>query len=200
MAMSEIPPSIANIGPGDLKVRIAPYLLGTAPGEPSAIENPAAVLIPIIERPNPSVILTLRPQEMSLHAGQICFPGGRSQMEGESFLQTALRETQEETGISKDAVELLGFLDPYKTVTGYTVIPVVGLLREQVNFVPNRKEVDEIFEAPLAYLLDPTNHERRSMEQNGTIREFYTIQYKDRLIWGATAGMIVNFSKRLRER
>ncbi len=137
---------------------------------------------------------------MPLHAGQICFPGGRFQDEDEDFLHTALRETEEETGISGSAIEIAGFLDPYKTVTGYTIIPVVGLLREEVALVPNRNEVEEIFEAPLAHLLDPANHERRREERNGTKREYYAIRYRERLIWGATAGMIVNFSNRLGKR
>ena len=198
--MSETLPSIENLGQGELGERIAPYLLLEAPAGPAAVENPAAVLIAIIERPRPSVLLTLRPEEMSLHAGQICFPGGRFRLEDQDFLQTALRETKEEPGISQDAVEVVGFLDPYKTVTGYTVIPVVGLLRGEFNLVPNHNEVEEIFEAPLAHLLDPANHERRSMEHNGTVREFYAIRYEERLIWGATAAMIVNFSTRPRQK
>jgi 8-oxo-dGTP pyrophosphatase MutT (NUDIX family) len=197
MDMAEFPPFIENLPPGTLKARIAPYLLRIAPAAPAGVENPAAVLLPIIERAKPSVLLTLRPQEMSLHAGQICFPGGRFQFGDEDFGQTALRETEEETGISPGAVESVGFLDPYKTVTGYTVIPVVGILRGNFDFVPNRREVDEIFEVPLAHLLDPANHERRTTERDGGIREFYAIRYENRLIWGATAGMIVNFSRRL---
>ncbi len=198
--MSKTLPSFENLGQGELVERIAPHLLREAPAGPDSVENPAAVLIAIMERPRPSVLLTLRSDEMSLHAGQICFPGGRFQLEDRDFLQTALRETEEETGITQDAVEVAGFLEPYKTVTGYTVIPVVGLLRGEFNLVPNHNEVEEIFEAPLAHLLDPANHERRSMERNGNLREFYAIRYEKRLIWGATAAMIVNFSKRLRHR
>ena len=198
--MCETLPNIENLGQGELLRRIAPYLSTKAPAIPATVENPAAVLIPIVERPRPSVLLTLRPEEMSLHAGQICFPGGQFQHEDKDFLQTALRETEEETGISRDAVEVAGFLDPYRTVTGYTVVPVVGLLREEFALLPNPNEVDEIFEAPLAHLLDPANHERRSLERDGMTREYYAIHCEERLIWGATAGMIVNFSKRLSER
>jgi hypothetical protein len=200
MDMSETPPSFENLVLDELRERIAPYLLRAAPESSTTVENPAAVLIAIIKRPEPSEMLTLRLQEMSLHAGQICFLGGRFQIGDEGFLHTALRKTEKETGISQDAVELAGFLDPYKTVTGYTVILVVGLLRGQFNLVPNRNEVDEIFEAPLAHLLNPANRERRGMVRNGTIQEFYAIDYEDRLIWGATAVVIVNFSRRLRER
>lgn len=198
--MCETLPNIENLGQGELFQRITPYLSTEAPAIPATVENPAAVLIPIVERRRPNVLLTLRPEEMSLHAGQICFPGGRFQHEDKDFLQTALRETEEETGISPDAVAIAGFLDPYRTVTGYTVVPVVGLLREGFVLLPNPNEVDEVFEAPLAHLLDPANHERRSLERDGMTREYYAINYKERLIWGATAGMIVNFSKRLSER
>jgi 8-oxo-dGTP pyrophosphatase MutT (NUDIX family) len=198
--MCETLPNIENLGQGELLRRIAPYLAAAAPAIPAAVENPAAVLIPIVARRRPSVLFTLRPEEMSLHGGQICFPGGRFQHEDKDFLQTALRETEEETGISRDAIEIAGFLDPYGTVTGYTVIPVVGLLREEFLLRPNPTEVDEIFEAPLTHLLDPANHERRSLERDGMTREYYAIHYEERLIWGATAGMIVNFSKRLGER
>lgn len=175
-------PSFENLGQGELVECIAPYLLREAPAGPGSVENPAAVLIAIMERPRPSVLLTLRSGEMSLHAGQICFPGGRFQLEDRDFLQTALRETEEETGITQDAVEVAGFLEPCKTVTGYTVIPVVGLLRGEFNLAPNHNEVEEIFEAPLAHLLDPANHERRSVERNGTVRESYAIRYEERLI------------------
>jgi 8-oxo-dGTP pyrophosphatase MutT (NUDIX family) len=190
-------PSIDNLAQRELGAHIARHLLANAPVEPASVENPAAVLIPIVMGPRPGVLLTLRPEEMSLHAGQICFPGGRYQLEDRDFLQTALRETEEKTGISRDAVEVAGFLDPYKTVTGYTVIPVVGLLRGAFTLIPNRKEVDEIFEAPLSHLLEPANHERRSMEREGKVREFYAIRFEERLIWGARAAMIVNFTKRL---
>ncbi len=198
--MCESLPKLENLGRGELLQRIAPHLSTVAPAVPAAVENPAAVLIPIVERPNPSVLLTLRTEEMPLHAGQICFPGGRFQHEDGDFQRTALRETEEETGICRDAVEVAGFLDPYRTVTGYTVIPVVGLLREEFALLPNPNEVNEIFEAPLAHLLDPANHERRSRERGGMIREYYAIRFEERLIWGATAGMIVNFSTRLGNR
>ncbi len=195
--MCETLPNIENLRRGALPGRIGPHLSAEPPALPVTAENPAAVLIPIIERRKPFVLLTLRPAGMSLHAGQICFPGGRFQREDKDLLHTAPRETKEETGIPPDAVEIAGFLDPYETFTGYTVIPVVGLLREGFALVPNPKEVIEIFEVPLAHLLNPANHERRSRERNGAKREYYAIHFEDRLIWGATAGMIVNFSRRL---
>ena len=193
-------PNIEKLGQGALLGRIAPHLSAKAPPLPSAAENPAAVLIPIVERRRPHVLLTLRPGEMSLHAGQICFPGGRFQREDKDLLHTALREAREETGISPDSVEVAGYLDPCETSTGYTVVPVVGLLREGFALLPNPKEVVEIFEVPLAYLLDPANHERRIRERDGAKREYYAIPFEGRLIWGATAGMIVNLSERLNGR
>ena len=195
--MCETLPNIENLRQGALLGRIGPHLSAEPPALPATAENPAAVLIPIIERHRPFVLLTLRPAGMSLHAGQICFPGGRFQREDKDLLHTALREAKEETGIPPDTVEIAGFLDPYETFTGYTVFPVVGLLREGFALVPNPKEVVEIFEVPLAHLLNPANHERRSRERNGAKREYYAIHFEDRLIWGATAGMIVNFSRRL---
>lgn len=195
--MCETLPNIEDLEQGVLWGRIAPHLLTEAPATPETAQNPAAVLIPIIEHPKPYVLLTLRPKEMSLHAGQICFPGGRFQREDKDLLQTALREAEEETGISPEAVEVAGFLDSYDTVTGYTVIPVVGLLREGFTLLPNPNEVVEILQVPLAHLLNPANHERRSREHDGARREYYAIHFEDRLIWGATAGMIVNFSRKL---
>jgi 8-oxo-dGTP pyrophosphatase MutT (NUDIX family) len=198
--MCETLPNIENLGPEALLEHIAPQLSTAVPSLPPTIENPAAVLVPIVARTRPHVLLTLRPEEMSLHAGQICFPGGRFQSGDRDLLHTALREAEEETGISPGSVEVAGYLDPYDTITGYTVIPVVGLLREGFALLPNPKEVVEIFEVPLAHLLDPANHERRSRIRNGAQREFYAIRFEDRLIWGATAGMIVNLSRRLGRR
>ena len=198
--MYETLPNINDLGQGALLERIAPFLWAEAPFLPASVENRAAVLVPIIERRRPHVLLTLRPEGMSLHAGQICFPGGRFQHDDKDLLHTALREAEEETGISPDSVEVAGFLDPYETVTGYTVLPAVGLLQEGFALLPNPQEVVEVFEVPLAHLLDPANHERRNRERDGATREYYAIHFEDRLIWGATAGMIVNFSKRLGRR
>lgn len=164
---------------------------------PRKAENPAAVLVPIIAREKPSILLTLRTTGMSLHAGQICFPGGRYQSTDEDFLRTALRETEEETGISPDLVGIAGFLDPYRTGTGYTVIPAVGVLGEDFELRPDQREVAEIFEVPLDHVLDPANREVHRAERGGVMRSFHAIRYGERFIWGATAGMIVNLSEKL---
>jgi len=114
-----------------------------------------------------------------------------------SLVDTALRETHEEIGITADFVSVAGFLEPYETGTGYAILPVVGLLREGYALVPEVNEVAEIFEVPLAFLLDPANRERRSGEWQGRRREFYAFTYDGHYIWGATAAILVNFGERL---
>lgn len=157
----------------------------------------AAVLIPIIARGEPSVLFTRRTPHLARHAGQVSFPGGRASEGDVSLTETALRETREETGIDSGFVTVAGFLDPYETGTGYAILPVVGLLAEGFALVPETNEVAEIFEVPLAFLLDPKNRERRAMEWQGRQRSFYAFTYGAHYIWGATAAMLVNFADRL---
>jgi 8-oxo-dGTP pyrophosphatase MutT (NUDIX family) len=159
---------------------------------------PAAVLIPLIRRPEGlSVLLTQRPDHMRRHAGQIAFPGGRCDA-GETAVQTALREAHEEVGLDPAGVRVLGLSTPHRTITGYHVTPVVGLLETPPSLTLNAAEVSEAFEVPLAFLMDPANHERRHREQPpGPPRWFYAIPYDGRLIWGATAAMILALYRRL---
>jgi 8-oxo-dGTP pyrophosphatase MutT (NUDIX family) len=166
---------------------------------PSATRQlaPAAVLLPIIVRAEPSVLFTRRPPHLSRHAGQVSFPGGRLHADDPSLVRTALRETEEETGIGPAFVEIAGFLDGYETGTGFAILPVVGLLHEGFALAPDPNEVEEVFEVPLAFLLDPANRERRSMEWQGRRREFYALTYGSHYIWGATAGILVNFADRV---
>jgi 8-oxo-dGTP pyrophosphatase MutT (NUDIX family) len=160
--------------------------------------RPAAVLVPIIERAEPTMLFTRRTDHLSSHAGQICFPGGRAHPDDETLIQTALREMQEEIGLSPDAVEIGGFLDSHETAnTGYLILPVVGFLRGDFVLSVNADEVAEVFEAPLSYILDPKHQDRRSLERNGVVREFFAIDYGNHTIWGATAAMVVNLSERL---
>jgi len=160
--------------------------------------RPAAVIMPIVERGEPSVLFTRRTEHLSSHAGQICFPGGRFHQDDGTLMETALREMEEEIGLSRDAVEIAGFLDCYETLnTGFIILPVVGFLRGDLPLSVNPHEVAEVFEAPLAYILDPRNHAIKSMERGGVMREFYAIDYGGHTIWGATAAMIVNLSERL---
>jgi 8-oxo-dGTP pyrophosphatase MutT (NUDIX family) len=158
---------------------------------------PAAVLMLIVQRSEPAILFTRRTEHLSRHAGQVSFPGGRASDGDRSLVDTALRETREEVGITPDFVSVAGFLEPYETGTGYAILPVVGLLREGFALVPETNEVAEIFEVPLAFLLDPANRQRRSNEWQGRKREFYAFQYHDHYIWGATAAILVNFGERI---
>jgi 8-oxo-dGTP pyrophosphatase MutT (NUDIX family) len=160
--------------------------------------RPAAVLMPIVERDELSVLFTRRTEHLPSHAGQICFPGGRYHADDKTLIQTALREMEEEIGLPPDIVEIAGFLDSHETLnTGFAILPVVGFLRADFMLLVNPEEVAEVFEAPLAYILDPKNHAVRSVEREGVIREFHAIDYGAHTIWGATAAMIVNLSERL---
>jgi 8-oxo-dGTP pyrophosphatase MutT (NUDIX family) len=155
--------------------------------------RPAAVLVPVIEREEGlTVLFTRRTDHLSHHAGQISFPGGRAEPGDDSPETTALRETQEEIGLAPRHIELVGRLGDYCTVTGYCITPVVGLLRPPFELRPDEGEVAEVFEVPLAFLLDPANHRRDSHLREGRRREFYAMPYGDYYIWGATAGILVN--------
>jgi 8-oxo-dGTP pyrophosphatase MutT (NUDIX family) len=158
--------------------------------------TPAAVLMPIVAKPVPTVLFTQRTANLTRHAGQVSFPGGRVDPTDETALATALRETHEETGITPDFVTVAGFMDGYETGTGFAILPVVGVLREGFTLMPNPAEVNEIFEVPLAFLLDPKNRERQSREWQGHLREFYAFNYGSHYIWGATAAILVNFAER----
>jgi 8-oxo-dGTP pyrophosphatase MutT (NUDIX family) len=160
--------------------------------------KPAAILLPIIEREEPSILLTKRTDAMPTHAGQISFPGGRVHMGDASLVDTALRELEEETGIRREFVTVAGFLDPYETVnSGFMILPVVGFVRQGFTLRVSAREVAEIFEVPLAYLCDPKNRSRMSVERQGVMREFHTIPFAGHTIWGATAEIIVNLTGRL---
>ncbi|MBI3505272.1 MAG: CoA pyrophosphatase [Proteobacteria bacterium] len=156
----------------------------------------AAVLVPLVERPDGlSVLLTQRTAHLHDHAGQISFPGGRIEAADSDPVAAALRETEEEIGLHRRHVEIVGRLDTYRTRTSYEVTPVVGLVRPPFDLVPDTFEVADIFEVPLAFVLDPRNRERRSREFQGAERHFWVLPYRDRYIWGATAGMLVNLAE-----
>jgi len=156
----------------------------------------AAVLIAITDRPTPGVILTVRREHMRTHAGQVAFPGGRIDP-GEDAVAAALREAHEELVLDPKSVDLIGTIEPYRTVTGYVVSPVIGVVPPDLSLEPHEHEVADWFEAPLAFLLDPTNQQRRSALFEGLTRHYYEIDWNGRRIWGATAAMIVNLSRRL---
>lgn len=162
--------------------------------------RPAAVLVPLVDRNGElHVLLTRRADHLSSHAGQIAFPGGRADATDASLIDTALRETFEEVGIDRDFIEIVGTLDPYETGTGFSVLPVVGVLKPGFEVAVDPNEVAEAFEVPLAFLMDPDNHQRHEVEWQGRMRNYYAIPYKDYYIWGATAAMLVNFYRRLFE-
>jgi 8-oxo-dGTP pyrophosphatase MutT (NUDIX family) len=158
---------------------------------------PAAVLLPIIKRSDPTLLFTRRTAHLARHAGQVSFPGGRWHADDSSLMGTALRETHEETGIETSRVSAAGFLDPYETGTGFAILPVIGLIEEGFSLRPNPQEVAEIFEVPLAFLLDPGNRQKRSGEWRGKSREFYAFAWRGHTIWGATAAILVNLRERL---
>ena len=180
--------------------RIAASLRRTPP-ELRATETglrPAAVLLPIVERTEPYALFTRRTDDLPSHAGQICFPGGRYHPDDDTLIRTALREVEEEIGLPPDMVEVAGFLDTYETLnTGFTILPVVGYLRADFKLIVNPREVAEVFEAPLSYILAPKNQAIKSVERGGVLREFFAIEYGGHTIWGATAAMVVNLSERL---
>jgi 8-oxo-dGTP pyrophosphatase MutT (NUDIX family) len=156
----------------------------------------AAVLVGVLERDGAAhVLLTQRKATLSKHAGQIAFPGGRLDA-GESALDAALRETEEETGLARQFVTPLGFLDGYLTVTGFFVVPVVARIDAGFALQPQADEVDEVFDVPLGFLLDARNRETHSREWNGLQRHYYVYSYEKRYIWGATAGMLKNLADR----
>ncbi len=161
--------------------------------EPMQPLRPAAVLVPLVDREDGfTVLFTRRTAHLAHHAGQISFPGGHIEPDDGGPIETALRETEEEVGLHRWHVRVLGRLDTYVTRTGFVVTPVIGLVTPPFITAPDPNEVDEVFEVPLAFLLDPANHQRCSAEFEGVTRYFYAMPYGDYYIWGATAGMVVN--------
>jgi 8-oxo-dGTP pyrophosphatase MutT (NUDIX family) len=153
---------------------------------------PASVLFPIVLRENgASVLLTQRTDHLRDHPGQVSFPGGRVEPDDSSPAHTALREAQEEIGLAAEHVEIVGYLPEYRTGTGFRVTPVVALVRPPFELSPDKQEVADIFEVPLAFLMDPSNHQQRLIHNRGKLRPYFAMPYGDYFIWGATAGIIV---------
>ena len=161
----------------------------------------AAVLILVVNHPDaPSVVFTQRTAHLADHAGQISFPGGRCDEEDCTPERTALREAEEEIGVAPERVEILGRMPEYRTVTGFSVTPVVGWAEPPLEYRPDPHEVETVFEVPLAFLLDPANHRHESAFFKGRIRKYWALPYGERFIWGATAGMLVTFQRILAAR
>jgi 8-oxo-dGTP pyrophosphatase MutT (NUDIX family) len=157
----------------------------------------AAVLIPITDRAEPGVILTQRPTWLRSHAGQVAFPGGKVDDSDENSIFAALREAEEELNIPPARVEVIGVADTYYSGSGYSIAPVVGIIPPDLEIQPNPQEVEDWFEVPLAFLLDPANSIKKEANWNGQQRSYYDMQWGERRIWGVTAGIIANLVRRL---
>jgi len=155
------------------------------------------VLVPIIDRREPMVLLTLRTEELASHAGQVAFPGGKIDPGDENPVAAALREAEEEIGLAPTLVEPLGYLDLYLTFSGFRILPTVARVKPDFTLVINPREVTETFEVPLAFLMNPANFQRGSRDWKGIIRDYYAIPFGDRYIWGITAGIVRNLYERV---
>ena len=153
----------------------------------------ASVLVPVVAGESLSLLLTQRTSHLTNHAGQISFPGGRAEESDTDATDTALREAEEEIGLSRDRVEVIGHLPKYYTVTNYEVTPVVALVHAPMELALDANEVAEAFEVPLDFIFDPANHQKRSRPWEGRMRHFYAMPYGRHFIWGATAAMLRNF-------
>lgn len=174
---------------------------GAPPPTTGRPARPAAVLVPLVDRgaAGTTVLLTRRSDLLPDHAGQVSFPGGRIEARDRDAVAAALRETEEEIGLARRHVEIVGRLDSYLTVTGFHIEPVVGLVTPPFDLRPDGREVAAIFELPLDFILDPANHALASREYQGRMRRFHAMRWGDHVIWGATAHMLVNLAQCLGE-
>jgi len=167
--------------------------------DPEGLTQAAAVLVPIVDRADGmTVLLTQRTDHLHHHPGQVSFPGGRVEANDEHPVATAIRETEEEIGLDRQFLEVAGYLDLYKTVTGFLVTPVVAFVKTGFKLALDTFEVAQAFEVPLDFILDPANYRLESRIVNGAARRYYVIPYEDHNIWGATAAMLVNLGEKLR--
>jgi len=161
------------------------------------VPRPAAVLVPIVAHRELTVLLTQRTEDLPSHPGQIAFPGGKMEAGDDGPIATALRETQEEIGLEARFVEPVGYLDPYVTGTGFRIFPVVAVVREGFHLSPDTREVADVFEVPLAFLMDTQNHQTHERTWRGGLCRFHAMPFQDRYIWGVTAGIMKNMHQRL---
>ena len=190
-----------------LAERLATALATSGDGEPVMLGDDAvlageavgaAVLVAVVDRPEPGVILTQRAANLRRHPGQIAFPGGRVDPADRDAVAAALREAEEEIALPAAAVRVIGTTDRYRTGTGFDIVPVIGVVPPDLPLVAAEAEVDSVFEVPFAFLLDPANHRAATAEWLGRPRRYVEIVWQERRIWGATAGIIVNLARRLR--
>src|SRR6266850_6381052 len=159
--------------------------------------KPAAVLVPVVDRPDPSVILTMRTSDLTSHAGQIAFPGGKIDQTDAGPLAAALREAEEEIGLKARLIEPLGYPDLYLTFSGFRILPVVARVIPNYALKINAREVADAFEVPLAFVMDEANHKRASRDWKGVRREYYEMPFGERYIWGVTAGILRNLYEKI---
>jgi 8-oxo-dGTP pyrophosphatase MutT (NUDIX family) len=159
--------------------------------------RPAAVLVPVVDRPEPAILLTVRTADLASHAGQIAFPGGKIEPSDVSPVAAALREAEEEIGLDRGLVEPIGHLDLFLTFSGFRILPTVARVDPSLRLTLNRSEVDEAFEVPLAFLMDAQNHALHSRDWKGVIRRYYAMPFGERYIWGVTAGILRNLYERV---
>jgi 8-oxo-dGTP pyrophosphatase MutT (NUDIX family) len=159
--------------------------------------RPAAVLVPIVDHPEPTVLLTQRTKDLSNHPGQISFPGGKIDKGDTDPLAAALRETDEEIGLDPSHIEPLGFLEVYMTTLGFRIVPVIARVKPGFSLKLNTSEVDDTFEVPLAFLMDQANVKRHARDWDGLTRHYYAITFGERYIWGVTAGILRNLYDRI---
>nr|WP_245428786.1 CoA pyrophosphatase [Phyllobacterium phragmitis] len=191
---------MADIGHGGVSEDRGDHLLNPDLGQMLATTRmrDAAVLVPVVDRgPEATMLLTLRNASMRKHSGQIAFPGGAIDPEDGTAEHAALREAHEEIGLEAHRAELLGRLPRYLTTTGYSITPVLAVVRTPFDIIPNPDEVADVFEVPLSFLMNPRNHRRESRVWEGRERFYYTMPYQDRFIWGVTAGIIRTLYERL---
>jgi 8-oxo-dGTP pyrophosphatase MutT (NUDIX family) len=163
----------------------------------SVAQRHAAVLVPVVGRAEPTVLLTQRSATLPDHAGQVAFPGGKMDSADPDPLATALREAEEEIGLDRRLTMPLGYLDAYLSGTGFRIVPVVALVEPDYRLELNPAEVEDVFEVPLSFLMAPENHARHSREWRGRQRTYYAMPFRERYIWGATAGILRNLYERL---
>jgi 8-oxo-dGTP pyrophosphatase MutT (NUDIX family) len=193
----EVPPGLTDL---DAEVRIR----GDLNLEPELWEKagvkatkPAAVLVPVVARPEPQVLLTLRTPDLKSHSGQIAFPGGRIDPTDASPVAAALREAHEEIGLDRKFVDPIGYLDLYLTFSGFRILPVVAHIDPDYAMTVNPDEVADAFEVPLQFLMTPGNHQRLKRDWNGIERQYYAMPFGERYIWGVTAGILRNLYERI---